>query len=67
MVRAYDAERGVLVWSDTFAPVGGTGTSFFATQGARAVATGGNRVFAVGSGINANGDQDFIVRAYEAK
>jgi PQQ-like domain len=65
-VRALD-KSGDVIWTDDFAPVGGTGMSFFAIQGARAVAVDGGRVFVVGSGINANGDQDFIVRAYDAK
>ena len=67
VVRAYDAKRGDLVWSDSFAPVGGTGSNAFAIQGARAVAADGGRVFVVGSGINASGNADFIVRTYDAK
>jgi outer membrane protein assembly factor BamB len=67
IVRAHDAKSGGLIWSDDFAPVGGTGTSVFAVQGARAVAADGGRVFVVGSGINASGNADFIVRAYDAK
>jgi hypothetical protein len=64
VVRAYDAKRGALVWSDNFAPVGGTGPNVFAIQGARAVAADGGRVFVVGSGNNASGNADFIVRTY---
>ena len=56
-----------LEWSDNFAPVGGTGPSAFAIQGARAVAADGGRVFVVGSGINASSNADFIVRTYDAK
>jgi hypothetical protein len=67
LVRAYDAKHGDLLWSDTFAPVGGTGPSPFPIQGARAVAADGGRVFVVGSGINASGNADFVVRAYDAK
>jgi len=67
IVRAHDAKRGDLLWSDNFAPVGGTGSNAFAIQGARAVAADGGRVFVVGSGINAGGNADFIVRTYDAK
>ena len=67
IVRSYNAERGDLIWSDDFAPVGGTGSNAFAIQGARAVAAHGGRVFVVGSGINASGNADFIVRAYDAR
>jgi len=33
----------------------------------RTMASGGGRVFAAGVGTNAAGNQDFLVRAYEAK
>jgi outer membrane protein assembly factor BamB len=67
VVRAYDAKQGGLLWSDNFAPVGGTGPNPFAPQGALAVAADEGRIFVAGSGINATGNADFILRAYDAK
>jgi outer membrane protein assembly factor BamB len=68
IVRSYDVEVGNLIWSDDFAPVGGVGSAtpdLF--HGARAIAVDGGRVFVAGSGFNADGNEDFIVRAYDAK
>jgi outer membrane protein assembly factor BamB len=66
LVRAYDAKQGHLVWSDDSQPAGGVGSAL-GLSGALAVAIEGGRVFVVGSGVNARGDADFIVRAYDAK
>jgi hypothetical protein len=66
LVRAYDAKRGALQWSDEFVPVGGISNPYGST-GALAVAVDGGRVFVSGSGINASGNADFIVRAYDTK
>jgi hypothetical protein len=63
LVRAYDSKRGDLIWSDEFAPVGGV-RGF---MGALAVAAANGRVFVAGSGLNASGNADFFVRAYDAK
>ena len=56
-VRAYDAVTGAVLWHEEGA----------ATGQAEAVATAGGRVFVAGSALNAQGDIDFIVRAYDAK
>jgi hypothetical protein len=64
LVRAYDAKGGDLLWSDEFAPVGGIPNL---ASGALAVAADGGKIFVAGSGLNANGNADFIVRAYDAK
>jgi hypothetical protein len=60
LVRAYRAADGALVWEDQVEQAGFDDTAF-------ALAVGGGRVFAAGSGERAAGNQDFLVRAYEAK
>jgi hypothetical protein len=67
LVRAYEARHGDLLWSDEFAPVGGIGPNPFDAEGALAVAIDGGRVFVGGSGVNASGDADLILRTYDAK
>jgi outer membrane protein assembly factor BamB len=67
LIRVYDAKHGDLLWFDDFAPIGGVGPIGGLTRGARAVAADGERVFVVGSGINASGNADFILRANDAK
>jgi len=62
-VRAYDASRGDILWHDEFVS-SGNGNS---PAGAVAVATDGGRVFVGGSGANATGNADFILRTYDAK
>jgi outer membrane protein assembly factor BamB len=66
LVRSYDARHGDVVWSDDFEPAGGVGNNPFAAEGALAVAVDAGRVFVVGAGINAHGNPDFILRAYDA-
>jgi hypothetical protein len=66
LVRAYDARNGSLRWSDEFAPVGATSNEFL-LGGAVAVAIDSGGVFVAGSGTNASGNSDFILRAYDAK
>jgi hypothetical protein len=62
-VRAYASRTGELVWHDDFAPPG-VGADYGWTQ---AVAVDGGRVFVAGSGFNAAGNVDLILRAYDAK
>ncbi len=66
LVRAYDAKHGDALWEDEF--VGGlTGLGERTVVGMQAVAVDGGRVFVAGSLVNANGNADIIVRAYDAK
>jgi outer membrane protein assembly factor BamB len=67
LVRAYEARHGDLLWSDEFAPIGGIGPNPFDAEGALAIAMAGGRVFVGGSGVNASGDADLILRTYDAK
>lgn len=57
-VRAYNAQTGALDWEDTF-DYGGLDEAF-------AIAVGGGRVVAIGGGVNASGNEDIILRAYDA-
>jgi hypothetical protein len=59
-VRAYDAKTGALRWADQRDPAGFNDV-------AEALAVWGGRVFAAGSGERGAGNQDFLLRAYEAK
>jgi len=60
VVRAYDVATTDLVWMDKFDLAGDFDT-------AADVVVRNGRAFVVGRGTNANGNQDFLVRAYEAK
>ena len=66
LVRVYSGRSGDLRWTDEFAPEGGVGNPLGAI-GALGVAVDRGKVFVAGSGINASGNADFIVRAYDAK
>jgi hypothetical protein len=59
VVRAYDANTGVPLWTDTF---DGAGHSDFATK----IAVLGPRVFVAGWAADALGNTDFLVRAHDA-
>ena len=63
LVRSYKTRGGEVVWEDTFQPAG-VGGSYSWTQG---LALDGGRLFVVGSGVNAAGNVDLILRAYDAK
>jgi hypothetical protein len=58
LVRAYDADSGTLLWKDQVDTAGDADRAF-------ALAAGAGRVFAAGFGTNADGNQDFLVRAYD--
>jgi len=60
VVRAYEADSGVLVWEDQASKAGGSDVAL-------AIGVGGPRVFAAGIGGDAPFDNDFLVRAYDAK
>ena len=60
LVRAYDAESGTLLWKDQVDKAGAADRAF-------ALAAGAGQVFAGGFSTNAEGNQDFLVRAYNAK
>lgn len=63
LVRAYDARRGDVLWEDEFQPPGA-----FSNAGlSQALVVAGGRLFVAGSGHNAAGNVDFIVRAYDAR
>jgi putative pyrroloquinoline-quinone binding quinoprotein len=61
LVRAYDAKHGDVLWQDE-SELGGT--DYSATQ---AVAVDRGRVFVGGTGANAVGGVDLILRAYDAE
>lgn len=63
LVRAYDPRRGDVVWEDFFQPAG-EGAEYGWRQ---ALTVDGGRVFVAGSGRNAAGNVDFILRAYDAR
>lgn len=63
VVRAYDTAAGDVLWEDRFQP-DGRGASYGWTQG---LVLDGGRLFVVGPGVNANGNVDLILRAYDAK
>jgi putative pyrroloquinoline-quinone binding quinoprotein len=67
VVRSYTARDGDLLWNDEFQPVGGVGTTPFGAAGGLAVAVDGGRAFVAGAGLNAAGNADFTLRAYDAK
>jgi len=58
-VRAYDGRSGALLWSDRHDPNGGVDV-------AEAVTVAGSSVIVVGRSENANGNEDFLVRGYNA-
>jgi len=58
LVRAYDGVTGALVWQDQFDLAAGD-------DEALALAVAGKQLFVGGSGENAAGDDDFLVRAYD--
>lgn len=58
-VRAYDGKTGALLWSDRHDPNGGSDV-------AEAVSVAGSSVIVVGHSENAAGDEDFLVRSYDA-
>ena len=60
LLRAYHATDGALVWEDRVDQAGFDDTAF-------ALTVGEGRVFAAGSGQRAAGNEDFLVRAYDAK
>jgi glucose dehydrogenase len=60
LVRAYDVASGSLLWKDQVDTAGDADRAF-------ALAAGAGQVFAAGFGTNAAGNQDFLVRAYDAK
>jgi hypothetical protein len=60
LIRAYQAKDGALLWEDQVDHAGFDDIAF-------ALAVGGGGVFVAGSGERAAGNQDFLVRAYEAK
>jgi glucose dehydrogenase len=60
LVRAYQANTGVLLWEDQVDQAGDTDRAF-------ALAVGAGEVFAAGFGTNTAGNQDFLVRAYDPK
>jgi len=64
LVRVYDAKSGDLLWSNQFtaAPPG-----LFTSSAFGAITVGGGRVFVASSVWNENGNEDFMVRAYDAK
>ena len=59
LVRAYDAGTGEVLWSKQWDLAGGND---FAIR----IAVSGNQVFVAGSGTNASGNFDWLVRAYDA-
>jgi hypothetical protein len=60
LIRAYDAKTGALLWEDQADTAGHNDVAF-------ALAVGEAQVFAAGFGTNAAGNQDFLIRAYDAK
>jgi putative pyrroloquinoline-quinone binding quinoprotein len=60
LLRAYQAKDGALLWEDQVDQAGFDETAF-------ALAVGEGQVFAAGSGQRAAGNEDFLVRAYDAK
>jgi outer membrane protein assembly factor BamB len=66
VVRTYDAKDGDLLWSDDFTTAGGVGGKY-SSRGASAVAIESGRTFVLGVGINAQGETDTILRAYDLK
>jgi hypothetical protein len=62
----YEAKHGDLLWTDKFVPAGGVGGGY-SLSGALAVAIDNGRVFVAGSGFNASGNADFILRVYDAR
>ena len=62
LTRAYDAKTGVLLWSNAaqVAP-----TMFYGAH--QAVAVDDERIFVAGSGLNAQRNADFIIRALDAQ
>jgi hypothetical protein len=59
LIRAYHAKTGVLLWEDQTDTAGRNDVAY-------ALAVGGGLVFAAGFGTNAAGNQDFLIRAYQA-
>jgi PQQ-like domain len=59
LIRVYQAEDGALIWEDQVDQAGFNDTAL-------ALAVGGGRVFAAGSGQRTPGNEDFLVRAYDA-
>jgi hypothetical protein len=62
IVRAYAADTGTLLWQSLFDLAGRSDFS----RGT-AIATGSGLLFVGGYGVDANGNQDWIVRAYEVR
>ncbi len=60
LVRAYNAGNGQPLWQDRFNPAGSDDAAF-------ATAIAGSTVLAVGRVTNAQGDTDWLVRAYRVK
>ena len=60
LVRAYNSESGALLWEDQLDKAGGSDVAI-------GVTVKGNRVFVAGLGTNSAGNEDFLVRAYNAK
>ena len=59
LVRAYLATNGILLWEDRFDPIPGHNAG-------KTVAASGGRVFVGGYAASVPGNEQFIVRAYEA-
>jgi outer membrane protein assembly factor BamB len=66
LVRSYDASDGRIRWEDEFLPGDGVGDVRDANT-TQMLALDGGRMFVVGSGFNADGGVDIILRAYDAK
>jgi outer membrane protein assembly factor BamB len=67
LVRTYDAKDGNLLWADDFTTAGGVGGTPYSSRGGLGVAIDGGRTFVIGAGINADGETDSILRAYDLK
>jgi hypothetical protein len=60
LVRAYDARNGTLLWQNQFDLAGGFDT-------ASKIAVDGRQLIVAGDGINAMGNKDWVVRAFNAQ
>lgn len=59
LIRSYDAHTGEVISEDEFALT-------IDEETASSLEKGGGRIYAVGSGLNADGDLSLLVRAYDA-